>query len=167
MKLMTLFEKSRWDAVWPNLLKLYPDQEASLADYERVYWNLLSASAADTTLHIVIKYVPKEGKYGGYWDVSAQNMEDLEIYAIEFRPWEEWLGMEIDLETLNTLAPLDIICHSLWEMTFIGYDQDEIKQKWNEVLQAKDEMSDARHLSSWEEFLEDMDFPENDDVQAD
>lgn len=75
--------------------------------------------------------------------------------------------MEIDPETLKTLSPLDIICHCLWEMTFIGYEQDEIQTQWQEILQAKDEIMDAKHLESWEQFLQEMDWPEDDDVQAD
>ncbi len=168
MKLMNLLEQSRWDEVWPNLLRLYPDQEASLPDYERVYWSLLSASLVEieTTMRLVIEYVLNTGELGGYWDVSGQDVEDLEFYAIEFRPWEEWLRMEIDPETLKTLSPLDIICHCLWEMTFIGYEQDEISKQWQEILQAKDEIMEAKHLESWEQFLQEMDWPKDDDVQT-
>ena len=168
MKLMNLLEQSRWDEVWPNLLRLNPDQEASLPDYERVYWSLLSASLVEieTTMRLVIEYVLNTGEFGGYWDVSGQDVEDLEFYAIEFRPWEEWLRMEIDPETLKTLSPLDIICHCLWEMTFIGYEQDEISKQWQEILQAKDEIMEAKHLESWEQFLQEMDWPKDDDVQT-
>lgn len=88
MKLIDLFEHSRWDEVWPNLLRLYPDQETSLPDYERVYWSLLSASPVATNLRIVIQFVPGNNN-DEYWDVSGQDLEDLEFYAIEFRPWEE------------------------------------------------------------------------------
>jgi hypothetical protein len=80
---------------------------------------------------------------------------------------EEWLEMKIDLETLNTLAPLDIISPCLCEMTFFGYKQDEIKQQQREIFQEKDETMDARRLCLWEEFLQEMVFPENDDVQTD
>lgn len=166
-RLLDLLNTSRWDEVWPNLLRLYPDQEASLPGYERVYWMLLSATPVETTMRIVIEYVPKDDELGGYWDVSAQDLEDLEFYAIEFRPWEEWLGMEIDPETLKTLSPLDIICHCLWEMTFIGYEQAEIQAQWQEILQTKDEIMDVKRLETWEEFLQEMDFPEDNDVQAD
>jgi hypothetical protein len=149
------------------LLRLYPDQETSLPGYERVYWTLLSASPVDTTMRLMIEYVPKDDEFGGYWDVSAQDLEDLEFYAIEFRPWEDWLGMEIDPETLKTISSLDIICHCLWEMTFIGYEQDEIQKQWQEILRTKNEVADAKRLESWEEFLQELDWPGDDDVQTD
>ncbi len=118
-------------------------------------------------MRLMIEYVPKDDEFGGYWDVSAQDLEDLEFYAIEFRPWEDWLGMEIDPETLKTISSLDIICHCLWEMTFIGYEQDEIQKQWQEILRTKNEVADAKRLESWEEFLQELDWPGDDDVQTD
>jgi len=50
-----------------------------------------------------------------------------ESYAIEFRPWAEWLDMDIDEETLSNYLESEIIVHCIWEMTFCGYDNDDVQ----------------------------------------
>ncbi|MCL0060381.1 hypothetical protein M1N88_00625 [Dehalococcoidia bacterium] len=49
-------------------------------------------------------------------------------YGIDFTDWAEWLGMEIDQESFSKYSELDIIGHCLWEVTFYGFIQDDIRK---------------------------------------
>ena len=48
-----------------------------------------------------------------------------ETWAMELSPNADWLGFEIDVQ-LDEATPIeDILCHIIWEMTFMGwFDED-------------------------------------------
>jgi hypothetical protein len=72
-------------------------------------------------------------------DVSGTVMGDSELYAIEFTPWPEWLGVAVYADLAMELAPADMLMNILWEMSFLGFDEDEIssiKDELGEVVQS-------------------------------
>jgi hypothetical protein len=60
-------------------------------------------------------------------------------YAIEFESWEKWLGMEIAPEIIENFNELEIISHCLYEMTFCGYEQEEIQKQLQSINKRKDD----------------------------
>jgi len=48
-------------------------------------------------------------------------------YNISGINWGKWLGMEIHPETIKNFNESEIIAHSLYEMTFFGFSENEIK----------------------------------------
>jgi hypothetical protein len=50
---------------------------------------------------------------------------DRETYAIEFLPWSEWLAMPIHPDCFPTFSEIDVVCHSIGEMTFGGLTRKE------------------------------------------
>jgi hypothetical protein len=64
-------------------------------------------------------------------DCSEEFANSEVVYALEFTKWNEWLGMDIDSETLNNveLTKADIVSHILYEMTYCGYQEEEIQEK--------------------------------------
>lgn len=149
MKLSELIQKHKWTEVRPVLLRLYPDQVSNLDAYERVYQTLYySYTPIETDLQIVFEDVT-DNEFGDYIDVSGFVSSDTEDkYAIEFRPWPEWLGMEISMETQAKYSELNIVVHCLWEMTYMGYSEVSIKEQLDEIVQAKEnvELEDFRQL---------------------
>jgi len=79
--------------------------------------------------------------------VSGQVLGNDQSYGLSFQPWKEWLGMKISQETLLNYSARDIICHSLWEMTFHGYSEDAIKQKAKELSEIIEELDYAEGVS--------------------
>jgi len=79
----------------------------------------------------------KEAEDYKYWKDNPNTTEEFansEIsYAIEFTPWDEWLGMDISEETLEQFPYEEIIAHCFWEMTFVDWSPDEIKKKSDEL----------------------------------
>ena len=67
--------------------------------------------------------------------------------ALEFTPWDEWLGMDIDQSSLKDFSSYEIICHCLDEMTFMGFDQEEIK---NEMDKIKEAVADYKNMTEEE-----------------
>lgn len=57
-----------------------------------------------------------------------EHTKNLENFALEFIPWQEWLGMEISKEALREYGPLDVICICIDEMLTVGLDQNTIME---------------------------------------
>ena len=151
MKFAGLIYRYSWDEVRPVLLGLYPDQVESLEGYEEVYQTLQTISPTQSNMQIIIENLADQFTGEHYVDVSGKidpqkegfsgSIEPVEdndfTYAIEFVDWSEWLEMEIEAGTEARFTDLEIIAHCLWEMTFVGYNREEIREKFEEIKQAK------------------------------
>jgi hypothetical protein len=52
---------------------------------------------------------------------------------LEFTRWSEWLGMQIDKTSIKNFTELEIISRCLFEMTFMGFDENEIQEELNKI----------------------------------
>ena len=147
MKLNRLVATQSWEEVWAALLRLYPDQEKGIEGYRYVFETLNTLTPAETIMRICIEAVVDEDTGDTYHDVSGKDgtlhKEQIDVpeqfrqgdrgeqevsWASNSGDWAEWLGMEIDPDTLTRYAEPDIIAHCLWEMTFFGYTPEDIGQ---------------------------------------
>lgn len=75
------------------------------------------------------------------YDVSGvgyNKYNELQWYAIETTPWNEWLGMPIYEKTLKELTPAQIVGYSIWEMTYFGWSEEEIRSRTSKIFKNKD-----------------------------
>jgi len=135
MKFKTLINTNSWLSVKAILLKLYPDEEKSLAGYKEVFNKLLVMKPAeDEEINIEVVYRIDEFDGDEYVDVSGKyknpkNEEEEFLQAIEYPPWKQWLGMDICEESLYNFSQMEIIAHCLYEMTFAGFEEEEIQKQ--------------------------------------
>lgn len=59
---------------------------------------------------------------------------ELITYSFCFISWSEWLGMTVLEEDLKKFTEIDFICHCLWEMTFYGFSEREIRNKSRRLM---------------------------------
>ena len=156
MKLLELIKTNNWLSVQYMLLNLYPDQEDNLISYQSIYIQLQQSSASKTNMQIVLtQYFDEETNEKSYVDVSGlkkSNDQDtvMESYAIEFVPWKEWLGMTINKDTLAEFNELEIISHCLYEMTFVGYNEEEIQEQFSAI---NDSMEEYKNMTEEEKKM--------------
>ncbi len=169
MKLFELIQTNNWISVKETLLRLYPDQEKAIKAYQKVFSQLLQMDSNASQMEIVIKeYYDEDTDGKSYIDVSGSmlqgtNEEMSYSYAIEFEPWENWLGMSINETSLKEFTELEIISHCLFEMTFVGYDENEIQGFKGKVeksiddykLMTKEEKSKLKSIDDLLSELED------------
>ena len=170
MKFKKLIEKYPWDEVWATFLKLYPDQEKIREGYKQVFSELCTIKPKATKMRIVVEEVPAERNQEAYVDVSGKNGtlkkanhsehfkdegigNQEESFAIEYTPWEEWLGMGIDQVSSENFSEVEIIAHCLWEMTFAGFDQPSIKEKINELKRIAEEIDNMTEEERKEKLI--------------
>ena len=147
-----LINRHTWPGVKYRFLETYPDEADCIDAYADVYERLILLTPVETSMRLsVTEKVGDDGRIWGdvsgldgtRWKDQDENSrmpglagEDEVSWAIEFCPWEEWLGMEIDPETLQQLDEVDILVHCLWEMTFCGFEQETIQQEYKQILDA-------------------------------
>lgn len=152
MTFKDLINRHAWSGVKYRLLEAYPDESDSIDTYADVYELLIGLAPVETAMRLrVHEKVGDDGRVwsdvsgldGTRWKDQDENMrmtglagEEEVPWAIEFRPWEEWLGMEVDPETLQQLDEVDILVHCLWEMTFCGFEQETIQAEYEQILEA-------------------------------
>ena len=130
MKLKDLIQNNSWKELELKFKGLYPEDIGNLEGFKKVYNALATLQPIKTDFQIVLSernndeetFINVNGK-----DKSGDN------YGLDFIKWEEWLEMEVDFQTLEDYENLDIVVHCLWEMTFHGYDQEQIQEKCNEL----------------------------------
>jgi hypothetical protein len=77
-------------------------------------------------------------------------MDEREVsFGLDFKPWNEWLGMNLEPNSLEQFSHEEIVAHCLWEMTFYSFDQTRIQA----VLEKLNEMIPNLEGGTFEEIL--------------
>lgn len=175
MKLAEIIEKVAWAEMKACLLWNYANAEESMTGYAKVFRELRKLQPTSTSMRIFIRKTFREGLDDEpYTEVVGKNgtlnkeLEDFKYlnksedsdyanaeaeYALEFQPWEEWLGMEVDSATHQKYAYPEILAHCLWEMTFMGFDQDSIREEKQELERRGDELKNMTEKESKEKLI--------------
>lgn len=129
-----LIKSNAWLSIEITLLELYPDEKENIAEYQEMFNKLQLLSPTPTDIVIVVKWETDDFDNTKYVDVSGKcnnpkSEEEEFSQALEFTPWNQWLAMEIASESLLNFNDLEIIAHCLYEMTFVGFEEDEIQEK--------------------------------------
>jgi len=173
MTFKKLIQSNSWLSIETILLELYPDEEKNISGYQDVFEKLLFMNAEDS--EITIDVVHQKDDFDGeeYVDVSGsykhpKNEEEKFSQAIEFIAWNKWLGMDISQESLLHFSELEIISHCLYEMTFIGFEEEDIREEFKTIENSIEDyknMTDEEqnaNTTSLEDLLKDLD---NEDLE--
>jgi len=153
MRLYELLPDISWEELKESLVKNYKVIDEELNSYQEVFYKLFILEPKENDMKIHINHIIVDLKLKSFYDEDfyevfgtdgtflkdtedAKFITDEEIlnrevsYGLDFTPWNEVLGMNIDEETLNNidLMRADIVCHILYEMTFIGYEEHYIQE---------------------------------------
>lgn len=144
MKFHELIKSNEWLSIELTFLKLYPDQQGSIENYRLVYEALKFLQPVYSDIKIVLyQYYDDDGN-PSVVDVSGINPnpepEDInDALALEFTTWDKWLGMDISPLTLKEFTEIEIICHCLDEMTYAGFEEEEIQAEFDKLKSIVDE----------------------------
>jgi len=152
MTLKQLLKNNNWLSIAAELYQIYPAEEKNNAGYKEVIEKLMLMPPENSDMSILITHEKDDFDDEEYVDVSgtyehAKNEEQKFSHALEFTPWKEWLGMEINPESLAHFSEQEILAHCLHEMTFAGFEEEEIQQQINDM---KAEMEGFKNLTEEE-----------------
>ena len=129
MILHTIFKNTNWISVWGQFIGQYPSEAQNEQHYCRIYSKLRETAPLKNSTKLIID--EKISRLNSLKMVTVLGiLSNSEIdYALEFNPWEEWLGMEIDHSTLSQYSEIDIVAHCLFEMAYVNsgkYDRQSL-----------------------------------------
>ncbi len=144
MKFIEIIKSNTWLTVELTLLRLYPEQKDSIEHYRLVYEALKFLEPIEMDIDITLYQYHNDDGQPSVVDVSGINLqpspEDITNgLAIEFTSWDKWLGMGITPLTLREFSEPEIISHCLNEMTYAGFDQEEIQTEFAKLKSIVDE----------------------------
>jgi hypothetical protein len=149
VKFKDLVKSHSWLSIEITLLNLYPDQEEIIEEYKRIFDSLQILEPDNSEMLIVLTVfecdtTEENEPATTYVDISGRKLfpeinSISDSYAIEFVKWEKWLGMDLAPETSDNFSELEIIAHCLYEMTFCGYEQEEIQEQFDSINNMVDE----------------------------
>jgi hypothetical protein len=183
MKLSELLTSISWADVKASLLWNYPSTEDSLEGYRRAFSCLQNLQAVASNMRIFVRRRFREDldeksftEVTGRDGTRNRNLEDFQYlaqpvdpeyasaetdYSLVFEPWEGWLGMDIDPQTLDYPA-LQIAAHCLWEMTIHGFEPSQVQAERDELkwrlddLEAMTEEDRKERLIPWEQLRKEL-----------
>lgn len=144
MKFHEIIKSNEWLTIELTFSKLYPDQQDSIENYRLVYEALKFLEPEYSDIEIVLYQYYDDNGQPSVVDVSGINPtpepEDINnALALEFTTWDKWLGMNIGTLALKEFSEPEIICHCLNEMTFVGFEQEEIQAEFDKLKSIVDE----------------------------
>lgn len=151
MRLHEIIKNNFWFNIEQTFMKLYPDQHESIDAYERVF-NQLKSLSYDADMSIEIRIEPFNEDGEGLFDVygidHGMKNELTNAVALEFTSWSRWLGMEINEYVISCFSETEIISHCLHEMTFIGFDESDIRLEFERIVSIYDEYKNANRMKN-------------------
>lgn len=160
MKFADLVDSVEWSSVEDHLLSDFPEAEKVIDGIRSAFHTLRDLPAVDTDMRIVVQENDR-GTFGEdpFTEVVGQDgtlnkeLDDFEYsdasedseyaneevdYGLSLTPWDEWLGMDVENESLETYSEPELVANCLWEMTFHGYTQKQIEE-YREGLEHRSE----------------------------
>lgn len=168
MTLQDLILSHSWEDIEVTVHNLYHDQ--NIDGFRETFEKLKGMPAEKSEMEIVLEniedYYESLDETEEYVSVSGRSLTEVDSpdYGIEFEPWKNWLGMTIAKETLEKFTKFEIISHCLYEMTYISFDEKEIRKQLEEIknqVEALENMTEEEkkaNLISWEELKKEFDF---------
>lgn len=170
MKFSEIIKRNSWLSVELVFLQLYPKEKKSLSGYETVFSDLKTINPTDTDISIVVSNEKDDFDDEEYVNVSGYNNhpevnpdELTNSLALEFTSWDQWLGMDLDEKSIKDFTELEVISHCLFEMTFIGFDQETIQEEMNKLERSVDEIKNMTEeekktkLKTWDDLKKELD----------
>jgi len=163
-----LINNNAWLSIELTLLELYPDEKENIAGYQKMFNQLQLLNPVPTDITIVVQWETDDFDHTKYVDVSGtydnpKSEEEKFSQALEFTPWNQWLAMKIAPKSLQNFSKLQIIAYCLFEMTFVGFEEEEIQEKIQSIKAEAEKykgMSDEERKEntiSLDDLLKDLD----------
>ncbi|MCR4442849.1 MAG: addiction module protein [Peptococcaceae bacterium] len=153
-----------FDDVWTELEKEYGMKNEAFEAYFKVFNQLkgLTPEPNHDGFRLVVARVEDWLEPGTFmYDVFGIKPGDNDHYALELLPWSELLSYEVVEKCVEAYSAAAVVAHSLYEVTFFGYDATDVEtniKKEIEILKERlDEIENGTaELVSWDKVCKDI-----------
>jgi hypothetical protein len=130
-----LINEINYDDVWKEIKGHYDYEDIYYEAYQEVLseLNKIDPKSSDPSTTIVVAKIEDWSEPKKYiFDVFGIISRDRSHYALEWSPWDEWLGFNILDKSIQVYGVSVVAAHSLYEMTFFGYKSNDAAKKISE-----------------------------------
>lgn len=153
MKFKKIITTSNWEAVRKVFLHNYPSQKKAIIGYKNVYKKLRSKSPTISTMELFCdkgeSILKGDEPFHDVYGIDGTKRDDgeLEKFSLSLTSWSKWLGSSLSESILNNYTKKEIISHCLFDMTFHGFSESEIKKVKKELdISIKDSQDKIRYI---------------------
>ena len=138
-----ILKKTIFTDVFKTLCFWYKNQEINKEGYLEVYNKLLLMTPWEhdpDDLIIVIEKRLWDGKdeYPSTLGIDPRDKDGIK-YGLELIPWNEVVSLFVSENTMSSLKPEEIVAAVLYEITFYGFTEEDIKEFKNKLEEDIDE----------------------------
>lgn len=128
-----LITEVNYDDVWKELKRHYDYEDLYYKAYQDVLLELEEInpkSSSNPPITIAVAKIENWLEPGKYiFDVFGIISGDKSHYALEWSFWDEWLGFDVLDKSTQIYGDSVVVAHSLYEMTFFGYNSGDVAKK--------------------------------------
>jgi len=170
MKLYDLIQSVPWSMVETTLIDFYSNFSAT-TDHKKVFDRIKMLLPIESKVMILIEQNEDSIHVFGIDGSCLRECEDfkymqipdndpradeLNKFALEFKPWNEWLGSEIHQDTLKKFTPEQIVAHCLYEMTLLGFDEKRIQEQAEEITRRVESIKSGKAVGKTYNSVQEM-----------
>ena len=131
-----LLFRTNIDEVLKYLFKIYSDEVRFEEKYKETF-NKLRGMEPEIEKDFLELFVVEQKEYledgETYIGVYGVDRVDREHYALDFTPWDKWLGMTVVEKSVEKYGVVCFVAECLHEMTFISFDEVKIQEELEEL----------------------------------
>lgn len=164
MTFRELLDTVEFDDVWKELREGYYLSGDEYGSYQKAFSQLKGITPAPNPegfLLAVAKVREEDEPCELYYDVFCVKPGSSKRYSFISSPWADWLSLELIGKSIKEYGAAVAAAHSLWEMTYFGFDVAEVAARIEEEAKRwKDNDaevgSDGSELAAWEEVFKEL-----------
>lgn len=164
MNFKNLVDSSSFNDIWKAFIEIYPHYSQHDLEYANVYNSLLglSPSENDGSMTINIELIEEDSNHIEYHVYGTNNSTEWSgRWGLADSSWERWLGYYISENALREFKSCVIVALCLWEMTWNGFNQHQIKEK---ISRLEQKIEDFHKWNDYERLLLDGTIKINDQI---
>ena len=141
-RLADVLKEVDFEKTFNRLTYWFKNQESSKTGYKDVFDKLLTMKPNKHNLSDLFIEVNKVFEDDGECWLNVHGImpkSPQKGYAIEFTPWNDWISMFIDQKTLDSLSKEEIVAACMYEMTFFGFEEEDVQDSHNDLINRYEE----------------------------
>lgn len=142
------------------LIDKYPDQKININSYLSMIEKLKLTQPEIDKQGLILCVFPTYDYFEEdikYEEAIGYSEKDKECFALDLTPWSEWLGMKVNKKCLDYYGSAEFIAHCLYEMSFISFDENKIRETVKELQTIDEEIRNGTAKTySMEEVFEEL-----------
>ena len=125
--------------------------------------SLLSREVVEESKKLVLALIPQYDYFSEEDDENNLYLnvygvdETKECFALDFTPWDKWLGFPILQKSIDEFGVFSFIFNCLNEMSFISFDEEDIQSEVTKLNEISEGVKNGTIKTySWEEVVSDL-----------